>query len=75
MKLTESGLLKNNLNITAPKKPGETSEDQEARALLNRFLGASVIMSGAETILSDSGDSGIANQKVGEFICISGDQM
>ncbi|XP_063701977.1 titin homolog isoform X2 [Culicoides brevitarsis] len=48
----------------APRKPGETAEDQEARALLNRFLGASVLMSGAETILSDSGDSGIANQKV-----------
>uniref|UniRef100_A0A336JX32 CSON009985 protein n=1 Tax=Culicoides sonorensis TaxID=179676 RepID=A0A336JX32_CULSO len=48
----------------APKKAGETSEDHEARALLNRFLGATVLMSGAEQILSDSGDSGIANQKV-----------
>lgn len=29
---------------------GDTEEDKEARALLNKFLGASVLMSGVETM-------------------------
>ncbi|KAL7743880.1 hypothetical protein ACLKA6_003108 [Drosophila palustris] len=32
-------------------EPGDTSEDREARALLNKFLGASVIMQGVESML------------------------
>jgi len=32
-------------------EPGDSSEDREARALLNKFLGASVIMQGVESML------------------------
>ncbi|XP_064536388.1 smoothelin isoform X7 [Drosophila montana] len=32
-------------------EPGDSTEDREARALLNKFLGASVIMQGVETML------------------------
>lgn len=30
---------------------GDTAEDQEARALLNKFLGASIIMKGVESTI------------------------
>lgn len=30
---------------------GDTEEDKEARALLNKFLGASVLMSGMESMV------------------------
>lgn len=33
------------------EEPGDSSEDREARALLNKFLGASVIMQGVESML------------------------
>uniref|UniRef100_A0A182PL22 Smoothelin domain-containing protein n=1 Tax=Anopheles epiroticus TaxID=199890 RepID=A0A182PL22_9DIPT len=36
-------------NVT---EQGDTAEDQEARALLNKFLGASVLMSGVESMVS-----------------------
>uniref|UniRef100_A0A182QK15 Smoothelin domain-containing protein n=1 Tax=Anopheles farauti TaxID=69004 RepID=A0A182QK15_9DIPT len=36
---------------------GDTAEDQEARALLNKFLGASVLMSGVESMLSEAGSA------------------
>uniref|UniRef100_A0A182KB13 Smoothelin domain-containing protein n=1 Tax=Anopheles christyi TaxID=43041 RepID=A0A182KB13_9DIPT len=39
-------------NVT---EQGDTAEDQEARALLNKFLGASVLMSGVESMVSSSG--------------------
>lgn len=32
-------------------EPGDSTEDREARALLNKFLGASVIMQGVESML------------------------
>lgn len=32
-------------------EPGDSTEDSEARALLNKFLGASVIMQGVESML------------------------
>lgn len=32
-------------------EPGDSNEDSEARALLNKFLGASVIMQGVESML------------------------
>lgn len=32
-------------------EPGDSAEDSEARALLNKFLGASVIMQGVESML------------------------
>uniref|UniRef100_A0A182IYJ3 Smoothelin domain-containing protein n=1 Tax=Anopheles atroparvus TaxID=41427 RepID=A0A182IYJ3_ANOAO len=34
---------------------GDTAEDREARALLNKFLGASVLMSGVESMVSSAG--------------------
>ncbi|XP_030381054.1 microtubule-associated protein futsch isoform X2 [Scaptodrosophila lebanonensis] len=36
-------------------EPGDSAEDQEARALLNKFLGASVIMQGVESMLPQGG--------------------
>ena len=33
------------------KEAGDTDEDREARALLNKFLGASVLMSGMEAMM------------------------
>uniref|UniRef100_A0A182VSP9 Smoothelin domain-containing protein n=1 Tax=Anopheles minimus TaxID=112268 RepID=A0A182VSP9_9DIPT len=39
-------------NVT---EQGDTAEDQEARALLNKFLGASVLMSGVESMVSSTG--------------------
>ncbi|XP_050744713.1 uncharacterized protein LOC108023337 isoform X10 [Drosophila biarmipes] len=38
-------------NADNVEEPGDTSEDREARALLNKFLGASVIMQGVESML------------------------
>jgi len=46
--------LQQNLNLIfnfLVEEPGDTSEDREARALLNKFLGASVIMQGVESML------------------------
>lgn len=34
---------------------GDTEEDREARALLNKFLGASVLMSGVESMMVPAG--------------------
>lgn len=34
---------------------GDTEEDREARALLNKFLGASVLMSGVESMMAPGG--------------------
>lgn len=34
------------------KEAGDTSEDQEARALLNKFLGATVLMAGMESMVA-----------------------
>uniref|UniRef100_A0A4Y0BIH4 Calponin-homology (CH) domain-containing protein n=1 Tax=Anopheles funestus TaxID=62324 RepID=A0A4Y0BIH4_ANOFN len=39
-------------NVT---EQGDSVEDQEARALLNKFLGASVLMSGVESMVSSTG--------------------
>uniref|UniRef100_A0A182MX59 Smoothelin domain-containing protein n=1 Tax=Anopheles culicifacies TaxID=139723 RepID=A0A182MX59_9DIPT len=39
-------------NVT---EQGDSAEDQEARALLNKFLGASVLMSGVESMVSSTG--------------------
>uniref|UniRef100_A0A182T8U7 Smoothelin domain-containing protein n=1 Tax=Anopheles maculatus TaxID=74869 RepID=A0A182T8U7_9DIPT len=39
-------------NVT---EQGDTVEDHEARALLNKFLGASVLMSGVESMVSSTG--------------------
>uniref|UniRef100_A0A8W7PXY8 Smoothelin domain-containing protein n=1 Tax=Anopheles coluzzii TaxID=1518534 RepID=A0A8W7PXY8_ANOCL len=39
-------------NVT---EQGDSAEDQEARALLNKFLGASVLMSGVESMVSSPG--------------------
>uniref|UniRef100_A0A182NMY6 Smoothelin domain-containing protein n=1 Tax=Anopheles dirus TaxID=7168 RepID=A0A182NMY6_9DIPT len=39
-------------NVT---EQGDTVEDQEARALLNKFLGASVLMSGVESMVASTG--------------------
>jgi hypothetical protein len=33
---------------------GDTQDDQEARALLNKFLGASILMSGVESSMASS---------------------
>lgn len=33
------------------EESGDSAEDREARALLNKFLGASVLMSGMESLL------------------------
>ncbi|XP_016972846.1 putative mediator of RNA polymerase II transcription subunit 26 isoform X11 [Drosophila rhopaloa] len=38
-------------NADNVEEAGDTSEDREARALLNKFLGASVIMQGVESML------------------------
>ncbi|EDW25781.1 GL14303 [Drosophila persimilis] len=38
-------------NADNVEEPGDTNEDREARALLNKFLGASVIMQGVESML------------------------
>ncbi|XP_034139703.1 microtubule-associated protein futsch isoform X2 [Drosophila guanche] len=38
-------------NADHVEEPGDTNEDREARALLNKFLGASVIMQGVESML------------------------
>ncbi|KQS30474.1 flocculation protein FLO11 isoform X15 [Drosophila erecta] len=38
-------------NADNVEEPGDSSEDREARALLNKFLGASVIMQGVESML------------------------
>lgn len=37
--------------MPAVVEEGDTAEDQEARALLNKFLGASIIMKGVESSL------------------------
>lgn len=34
---------------------GDTEDDREARALLNKFLGASVLMSGVESMMPQQG--------------------
>lgn len=34
------------------KEAGDTTEDQEARALLNKFLGATVLMAGMESMVA-----------------------
>lgn len=39
------------LLLCAVVEPGDSTEDREARALLNKFLGASVIMQGVESML------------------------
>lgn len=39
------------------EESGDTEEDREARALLNKFLGASVLMSGVESMLPAAGGS------------------
>lgn len=39
------------LHMYAVVEEGDTTEDQEARALLNKFLGASIIMKGVESSL------------------------
>lgn len=45
--------LKHNLNfLFIVIEDGDTTEDQEARALLNKFLGASIIMKGVETSIA-----------------------
>lgn len=36
------------------EETNDTDEDREARALLNKFLGASVLMSGMESMVSSS---------------------
>lgn len=36
---------------TQVEENGDTEDDREARALLNKFLGASVLMSGVESML------------------------
>ncbi|EDW52929.1 GM12497 [Drosophila sechellia] len=38
-------------NADNVEEPGDSTEDREARALLNKFLGASVIMQGVESML------------------------
>lgn len=38
--------------INLVQEAGDTSEDREARALLNKFLGATVLMSGMESMVS-----------------------
>lgn len=35
----------------AVEENGDTEDDREARALLNKFLGASVLMSGVESMM------------------------
>lgn len=39
------------LSPTLVEENGDTEDDREARALLNKFLGASVLMSGVESML------------------------
>lgn len=36
------------------EESGDSAEDREARALLNKFLGASVLMSGMESMMASS---------------------
>lgn len=37
--------------LIAVEESGDTDEDKEARALLNKFLGASVLMTGMESMM------------------------
>lgn len=51
------------------QESGDTAEDKEARALLNKFLGASVLMTGMESMMpreitSVSTDRSTKQQKV-----------
>ena len=42
---------------------GDSAEDQEARALLNKFLGASIIMKGVESSLPAAAASKSSNRQ------------
>lgn len=43
------------------EESGDSAEDREARALLNKFLGASVLMSGMESMMASSSKEEVSN--------------
>lgn len=49
---------------TLVTESGDTEEDREARALLNKFLGASVLMSGVESMMPAAGTAGGSRKEV-----------
>lgn len=54
------------LFLTTVKKPGDSAEDHESRTLLNKFLGASALLTGVESALKSEGNSG-SSKKVSDF--------
>lgn len=57
------------------REDGDTTDDMEARALLNKFLGATVLMSGMESLVPrtvtsccDDGNPNTKNQNVSVFL-------
>ncbi|XP_062700468.1 uncharacterized protein LOC134284920 isoform X1 [Aedes albopictus] len=48
-------------NADNVEESGDSAEDREARALLNKFLGASVLMSGMESMMASSSKEEVSN--------------
>lgn len=64
-------VILNYFRIITVEEPGDSEEDKEARALLNKFLGASVLMSGVESMVPGEMTKIVSSPKVKQQVSLS----